>query len=383
MIVSNKKANKGTQEFKTPTPPPVKKERPVGGPEPIIISGKEDQAGIALLTHDAAPRADLQKDYLFQVLKKLRTVSIFDSLLEQVAKVGPQSWAQLAADQLNLAPDQRSLPDEVLARLAKVPDETGIVVIDRAGFQDLEHDGDETWPKAVYNSLTHTIDLAQPETGDPLVVGREAGGYWQYLKNTLFELCNAYRRQALRRIEIQAAKGVLDCTTYTLSKELVEAASEELFDDLWRKAVKSLDCRADLLDEESGERLTLFADNGLLNGLYSQQVGVSRRDRMGNAVMTKHSAKYIDQWKDAYAGLHQSPAAKTPADQVEQATQGVTKMPVPEGMAAYFSNYVAGAYNSPDTYNMPAPPPLQPKKAQTSASGRTNKQQQKKKPLKK
>ncbi|MFI7704661.1 hypothetical protein [Nonomuraea sp. NPDC049480] len=373
-----------TKKSRTKDPAPqkassVKKKAPssMGGPDPIIIASGGDEPSIALVTHDAQSAEHMQRDYLFQALKKIRTMPMFRKLLRQVAAGKPESWAAAVAEHRKGLAKQDQLSDELLLAISKVPDSTCIVIIDRVGFNELEHADDPTWPKSFYNSILHTIDLAQNLPEDSIVAKYTGGGYWQYFKHLLFELCNASQHACLRAIEMQAAKGLLDCATFTLAKELVEVESEDMHDVAWPLALKKSESRSEVLDENDGTTLLLFYEPTLADLIYKNSVGPTKRERMVNAVKTKHTAGYIGQWKGQYAAKF---TGQTETPSALAAT--IAGLRVPVGMGAYFTDYVQRAYNDPYKIVMPDPPPVkvtkEPKKP--PASGRKNSPPKKKSP---
>ncbi|SDM77288.1 hypothetical protein [Nonomuraea jiangxiensis] len=268
----------------------------VGGDAPIIITGPDGKGGIALLTHGAQTQAALDRDYLYQVLTKIRNNDIFSDLMARVVRGKTTSWAQMVADHQNLPPDQQ-LPREVLERLLLVPENVGIVVIDRAGFAGLEVDlvQNPELPQAGYTPSLHTIEIDSNAEDDPYIAGVDAGGYWLYFKRMLFELCNAGQRETLIRIDDEVKKGAVDCVVYTLAHEVVESMTEEIRDDHWAQVLNSKDCRT-IIDEKTG-RTKVLNPKPTKSDLFTTPIAPNREKKLQDSLTTSHPALYIDAWQ--------------------------------------------------------------------------------------
>ncbi|MBP2706784.1 hypothetical protein JOL79_23535 [Microbispora sp. RL4-1S] len=292
----------------------------MGGADPIIIkptvqATSRGRAGsaptpptrpdIALLTYEAQSPDEMRSDYLYQALQKMRDNSIFTGLLDTVTSKAPDDWSTLAAGQLSLPDSARLMEEDVLDRLARVPKSVGIVVVDGAGFPELSAERDSGGPLAFYNSDLHLIQHAQLEDTDDVPIPlSQGGGYWKYLRDVTFEMCNASQRDTMQGIDQAAKAGDLDCVSFTLAKETLETTSETMHDDLIRKALASRDMRT-VVDEDATttSELPVPERDSIL---YSPTGSGSRSDRLRGAVQDGHAESLIAVWKQEYAGPYKA-----------------------------------------------------------------------------
>ncbi|XVQ89446.1 hypothetical protein ACQP2K_19120 [Microbispora siamensis] len=242
---------------------------------------------------------EVESDYLYQAIRKIRDSPIFSALLDEVTKHAPDDWATLAADQLSLNPDKRSMPDEVLNRMARLGPSVGIVVVDSDGFAGM---GD---PPVAYNSTTHVIEHAKPTAKQAPSALKNGGGYWAYLRGVVFELCNASQRPILQAIDRQAEAGDLDAISFTLAKEVLETTSEERHDGLMQLVLKDRSFRS--TRDEGATTTTELALPSTKKMLYAE-ISADRTDRLRNSIKVGHALGYLEVWKrdfaDTYKGRH-------------------------------------------------------------------------------
>ncbi|MBE3015061.1 hypothetical protein IL992_38730 [Microbispora sp. NEAU-D428] len=281
----------------------------IGGDNPILIpapaaiasqSGKPD---IALLTAEADTRDYVESDYLYQALKQFRENALFTDLLASVTGQAPDSWAALAADQKTLAEEARSMPDDVLTRMAKVDPSVGIVVVDGVGFPDLEEGRRNGGPLAAYNSILHVIEHNKVMAKDAPYALKAGGGYWTYFHGVLFELCNASQRTAIQAIDKAAADGDLDCVSFILAKETLEAASEDLHDQLMTQALQNQACHT--VRDEGASTTSVLKSPQPAKMLYGN-ISDSRTERLTSNVKKGHALGYVEAWKRDYADQYKT-----------------------------------------------------------------------------
>ncbi len=309
----------------------------VGGENPIIITGDDDRPDIALLTLEPQSQDYLEGDYLYQTLTKIRNNPIFSKLLRDVAAVKPESW-KAALDDHKKLPEEQRMPDKVLTRYAKVPESVGIVVLDRAGFDDLEYDADgRPSPAALYIAPLHLVELGQAEGTDDLPVDlKEGGNYWRYMQHTLFEFCNAAQRKKFLSIDAGAAAGKVNGDVYALAKEVLEFGSEERFDRLWPKVMNDRDC-CSVIDDLTNEPLTLTPSAALKNKTYATIVGGSLYERLRNYLRAGHTKDYIEDWGAKYGKTY----AERKYNIVEHVAE-LTGRTVDKDLANKFQKYAKG-----------------------------------------
>ncbi|GAA0384992.1 hypothetical protein GCM10009530_39900 [Microbispora corallina] len=295
-----------------------KEEEPVetvGGPDPIIIHapdkvdhGPGTHPDVALLTATADTRDYIESDYLYQALKQLRENDLFADLLTTVTSQGPDDWGALVASQYDPSVVFRSMPDDVLTRMAKVDPSVGIVVVDGVGFDDLEVGRANGGPLAAYNSILHVIEHNKVTSKDAPYALKNGGGYWTYFHGVLFELCNASQRTAIQAIDKAAADGDLDCVSFVLAKETLEAASEDLHDQLMTQALQDKACHT--VRDEGASTTSVLPSPQPAKMLYGN-ISDSRAARLTSNVKKGHALGYVDAWKRDYAAQYKAKNAES------------------------------------------------------------------------